>query len=104
MRAAKTDTNQAGIVKDLRAIPGVEVDLNHNDILVGFRGVTYWFEVKNPDKVGKDGKIIPSAIRDSQVKLLDTWTGHYELVWSLEQILRRLGINEQVKKGKDIQA
>lgn len=93
--AAKTDTNQKEIVKALRSIPGVSVAPNHDDILVGFKGFTYWFEVKNPNKVGKNNKIRPSALQQSQVDLLQGWTGHYSVVWSVEQILKEMGINER---------
>ena len=92
-KAAKIDANQPAIVKALRAIPGVTVQLGMDDILVGYKGITYWFEIKEPEKVSKKtGKILDSAIKPSQMKLLDTWTGHYSIVWSLDQILTELGI------------
>jgi hypothetical protein len=92
-KAAKIDANQPAIVKALRAIPGVTVQLGMDDILVGYNGITYWFEIKEPEKVSKKtGKILDSAIKPSQMKLLDTWTGHYSIVWSLGQILTELGI------------
>ena len=91
--AAKIDSNQAGIVGKLRKIPGVSVELSHDDILVGYKKKTYWFEIKNPDLVSKKtGKIIDSAIKTDQKRLLRDFTGHYEIVWSVEQILKTLGI------------
>ena len=92
-RAAKIDANQPAIVKALRKIPDVTVQTGMDDLLVGYKGFTYWFEIKEPEKVSKKtGKILDSAIKPSQMKLLDTWTGHYSIVWSLEQILAELGI------------
>jgi hypothetical protein len=91
--AAKIDENQPDIVKTLRSIPGVTVELNHDDILVGYKGVTYWFEIKDPAKtLNKDGTYRKGAIKPSQKKLLKEWTGHYEVVNSIDQILKTLVI------------
>jgi hypothetical protein len=92
-RAAKIDANQPAIVKALRNIPGVTVQTGMDDLLVGYKGFTYWYELKEPEKVSKKtGKILDSAIKPSQMKLLDTWTGHYSIVCSLDQILAELGL------------
>jgi len=91
---SKIDTNQQAIVKALRRIPGVTVEVSHDDILCGRNGVTYWFEIKEPEKClsKKTGKLLISALKPSQVELLDKWTGHYSVVWSLDQILKEIGI------------
>ena len=81
--AKKVDSNQSGIVKTLRKIPGVEVDVDRDDIFVGRNGKNYWFEIKDPSEVGKDGKIRESAIKPSQKKLLETWPGHYSITVNL---------------------
>ena len=61
-QAAKIDANQPDIVKDLRKIKGVTVELNHDDILVGYKGITYWYEIKTPESVSKQtGLILESA-------------------------------------------
>ena len=91
-RAKKIDANQPGIVKALRAISGVTVALDHDDIIVGYNGSTYWFELKTPDCVGKDGKIRESDKKDTQKKLESEWRGHYRIVWSIDQILSDIGI------------
>lgn len=86
-RKKKVDRNQGEIVKQLRAIPGVTVELDHDDILVGRNGKNYWFELKDPDQVSKrTGEILESAKEDSQVKLEENWQGHYQIVWSFDQI------------------
>jgi len=91
-QAAKTDNNQSQIVKELRQIPGVTVVTGHDDLLIGYKGKTYWFEIKDPEMVGKDGNVRPSAIKESQKSLLANYTGHYRIVWSIDQILSELEV------------
>ena len=81
-RAAKVDSNQAEIVKALRAIPGVSVALRHDDILVGYRGRTYWYEIKAGQR---------AEIKAGQAMLQNTWAGHYAIVSTLRQILSEIG-------------
>ena len=86
----KSDKNEAEIVKALRMIPSVQVQTGHDDILVGFKGKTYWFEIKNPDEVTKSGKIRRNksgGTQERQEKLRDTWTGHYKIVSTFKEIL-----------------
>ena len=91
MAPDKVDSNQEGIVKALRKIPGVTVEVGHDDILVGHKGITYWFEIKSPNCVSpKTGKIRPSKIKASQYNLLRNWKGHYSIMWSLDQILKEI--------------
>ena len=90
-RAAKIDHNQPEIVKALRNIPDVTVEVGKDDILVGFKGKTYWFEIKEPETVSpKTGEVRPSAIKPSQHKLLAEWKGHYAIVWNINQILEQI--------------
>jgi hypothetical protein len=92
-RAAKVDVNQPALVKALREIPGVTVETGHDDIMVGYRGNTYWFEVKTPDTVSpRTGKVRPSEITPSERDRVNYWQGHYSIVWSLDQILEEIGI------------
>ena len=90
----KTDANEKDIVKELRQIHGVKVETGHDDILVGYKGRTYWFEIKNPDEVNKDGqptaKKTKTAIK--QKKLAEEFTGHYKIVYCIEQIFAEIGI------------
>jgi len=80
VRHKKVDANQPDIVKELRAL-GYSVELNHDDILVGHRGKTYWFEIKTDEK---------AEVKKSQKKLLAEWRGHYAIVWSTEMILEEI--------------
>jgi hypothetical protein len=92
-RAARKDTNEKEIVDNLLMFPGVSVDVNRDDIFVGYLGVNYWYEIKNPEVIStKTGKVQPSKIKDSQVKLLKNWKGHYKIVSTLEEILIDIGI------------
>ena len=87
-RAKKVDSNQADIVKALRTMAGVTVSLDHDDIFVGYRGLNYWFEIKNPGAVSKKtGKIKESAKKESQKILEQFWCGHYRIVSSLDEIV-----------------
>lgn len=94
-RAARIDKNQKDIVDQLRQIPGVQVELDHDDILVGYKGHTYWFEIKSERAANKQGKVFDCELKDSQKKLRDGWPGHYSIVSSLDQILEEIGITTQ---------
>jgi len=92
-RAQRTDDNQADIVKALRDIPGVSVDVGHDDILVGYEGKTYWFEIKHPSAVSPlTGFVRPSEKTQTERNRETYWEGHYSIVWSFEQILDEIGI------------
>ena len=87
-RNAKIDNNQNEIVKVLRSLPGISVELSHDDILVGFKGKTYWYEIKPPEALSKKtGLINESFLKPSQIKLLREWTGHYRVVTSVDEIM-----------------
>lgn len=97
--ANRIDANQPEIVKSLRSIPGVTVKPDHDDIIVGYQGRTYWFEIKDPKKtLNKNGTVKPNAIKPSQVDMLNEYTGHYAIVWSLDDILDELGIKPNPDK------
>jgi hypothetical protein len=97
-RANRTDGNQSAIVEWLRALPGVSVAVEHDDIIVGYQGRNYWFEVKNPETCFlADGiTFTATAIKKSQSKIRATWSGQYEIVWSVEQILKTIEFNRKV--------
>ena len=67
---------------------GATVQTGMDDILVGYNGKTYWFEIKDPAKTLKEnGTYKAEAIKDSQIKLANEWKGHYKIVHSFEQII-----------------
>jgi hypothetical protein len=93
--AAKVDANQNQIVEDLRKIPGLSIELGHDDILVGWQGRTYWYEIKNPEKANKKGEVYPSAIKPDQKRLIAEFKGHYKIVTTTEEILDDIGIRRK---------
>ena len=76
-RAAKVDANQSEIVKELRE-KGYSVEVGHDDILVGYKGFTFWYEIKAHAR---------SVIKPSQILLLAEWHGHYKIVWTARMII-----------------
>lgn len=86
-RAAKVDTNQSQVVRELRQIPGVSVFPTHMvgggfpDLVVGWRGVTILVELKDPDRPPSARKLTP----DEQA-FCDSWTGAYMIATSAEEI------------------
>jgi len=92
-RAAKVDGSQDSIVQALRKIPHISVEVGHDDIFVGYKGRNFWFELKSQSTVSKKtGKVRHSAIKESQHNLIKHWTGHYEIVWKIDQILAAIGL------------
>ena len=85
-RADRIDENQTDIVKQLRKVPGVTVEPGHEDILVGYKGITYWYEIKRPDQLKKDGTFKAGTIKPSQEKLQADWKGHYKVVTGAAEI------------------
>ena len=77
-RAARIDTNQPQIVKDLRKM-GFSAEPGHDDIIVGKRGLTLWVEIKNPDG---------GRLKSSQKKLLAEFKGAYLVAETTEEIVR----------------
>jgi hypothetical protein len=97
-RKKKIDSNQTELVRQLRSIPGVTVETDKDDLLIG-RVVngeprTFWVEIKNPAAVKKNGELRKGALRDSQKKIKQEWKGQYLVAWTLEQILQEIGITK----------
>lgn len=92
-RKDKVDNNQAKIVSDLEKLPGITVETGHDDILVGYNGKTFWFEIKNPDRCRseKTGKLLDSCLKDDQKRIKETFTGQYDIVFSVGEILVIIG-------------
>lgn len=93
--ARRTDGNQAAIVAALRKIPGVTVAPGHDDILVGFRGLTHWYEIKAERAVSRrTGRVRAGEKQKSQKRLETEWRGHYKVVTGVEEILADLGLTK----------
>ena len=84
--AANKDLNEPQIVIDLRGL-GVSIEQNHDDLLCGFQGLTFWYELKSERALDKNGNVYEFELKPSQKTLLATWRGHYKIVSSLEQII-----------------
>lgn len=82
--ARKVDANQQEIVNTLRAIPGVAVVVIEKplDLMVGYSGVNFMFEIKNPD--GRN------RLTPDQEEFLEHWPGHAEVVTSALEIINRI--------------
>ena len=86
--AKKIDSNQKQIVAALRKLPGVSVVVDKDDIVLGFRNYTMWYEFKNPNKISKkNGELLESAKTPRQKDLDKTYTGHRKYVTTFEEIL-----------------
>jgi len=87
LRKARVDGNQKEIVKQLRAI-GATVLHTHQlkncfDILVGWKGKNFAFEIKDSAK--------PKSARqltEGEQKFFDIWRGQVDKVESFEEIMK----------------
>ena len=101
-QAAKVDGNQPEIVRQLRAIPGVTVETGHDDILVGYRSKTHWYELKALDAISKrTGRVKDSELTGAEQMRLLYFTGHYKIVWTLDMILEDMGIKNPAETIDD---
>ena len=91
-RAARVDDNQKEIVDALEKL-GVTVAVGHDDIFCGHKGKNYWFELKNPNTANKKGGYHKGRVKETQIKLKETWGGQYDIVHDLNQILEIMGIS-----------
>lgn len=88
MSAKRVDANQASIVADLRAIGATVLHLHAvgqgcPDILVGFRGENYLFEIKSPK-----GRLTPG-----QEGWHSLWWGQVAVIRCLEDALAIMGLD-----------
>ncbi|MBL4891445.1 MAG: hypothetical protein JKX91_06420 [Rhizobiaceae bacterium] len=84
--AKKIDANQPEIVRKLRKVPGVKVLLDKDDILVGYKGRNYLYEIKQDPT---------SEVKPGQYKLLQEFKGHYMFAFCVEDILEDIGITKR---------
>ena len=88
MRARKTDTNQAALVKQMRKI-GLSVFITSGvgdgflDIVAGIRGINYLFEIKDPDKC-------PSArkLTQDEQDFFNSWKGQVHKVETIDDVIK----------------
>ena len=86
--AANVDKSQKEIVRQLIEM-GATVEPGHDDILVGFMGLTFWFEIKTPStKARTPMKPRGFSMRKTEEKqqaLRDRWRGQLDKVCTFEQ-------------------
>lgn len=93
MRVRKADANQSRLVSQIRKIPGATVRHTHTvgdgftDIVVGFRGLNYLFEIKDPDKPLSQRKLT-----DDEEQFFKEWTGQADVVETIDDVLKILKI------------
>lgn len=85
-QTGRTDQNQEDIVKKL-IMAGISVEVGHDDVLCGYNGRTFWFEIKRPEQANKKGMVFNSSKKDKQKRLEQKWKGHYKIVTTLQEIL-----------------
>ncbi len=87
-RAARVDRNQPEIVRALRDI-GATVQHIHMigggcpDILVGYRGTSYVFEIKDSAKPPSKRRLTPM-----EAKWHDNWRGQVAIVTSIDEAIK----------------
>jgi hypothetical protein len=87
----KVDDNQKHIVDALRKIPGISVFSTHTigkgvpDIVVGYCGQNYLFEIKDGAKPPSQQKLTPM-----EVTFFEKWKGQVCVATCLEDILIEL--------------
>ena len=87
----RTDGNQSDIVDALRDV-GATVEIlssvgkDFPDVIVGFRGVNYLFEIKMPE-----GKL-----SDGQIEWHHSWQGQAAVVRNRDEVLWEIGAIERI--------
>jgi len=86
-RNSKVDGNHNSIVTDLKKLKGVSVKSvatikKFLDIVVGYNGVNYLFEIKNPEYPPSARKLTP----DEKI-FHDEWTGQADVILYTKDIL-----------------
>lgn len=89
----KVDKVHSQVRDDLRALPGITVLDTHAlpkfvDLVVGWQGRSYLFEVKNThkDKLTKD-----------ELEIKNNFTGHYDVITTFEEALKIMYADNPVR-------
>ena len=85
--AAKIDANQPDLVRQIRGL-GASVLHTHTlgcgaqDIVVGFRGINYLFEIKDPNKPQSARKLTPD-----EEKFHMSWRGSIYIIETIDDVV-----------------
>jgi len=96
MRRARVDTNQTEIVKQLRLL-GCTVLHVHQlkgcfDILVGYRGRNFAFEIKDPNQPPSKRKLTAG-----EQKFFDSWKGQVNVIETYEYAVQIMISYDRIK-------
>lgn len=93
MKICRVDANQKQIINSLRMIPSISVFPTHMvgkgfpDIVVGYKGKNYLFEIKDDAKTKSQTKLT-----QAEEKFHSAWSGQVDTIKTIEQILSILKI------------
>lgn len=100
---ARTDDNQAAIMEELRRrVPDCSVQSlaacgkGVPDLLVGYTGLNWLFELKDPDKPPSKTRLTPD-----QLRWHEAWKGQIHKVFSAGEIMVLIGADDREKKESD---
>ena len=87
---ARVDANHPQIVSELRkysdiTVRSVATIKNFLDIVVGYDGRNYLFEIKDPEKPPSARKLTPG-----EKKFMDEWKGQAEIALTTQDILQSI--------------
>ena len=89
----KTDANHKIIIDQLRKIPGISVFSTHTigkgfpDIVTGYKGLNYLFEIKDGSKVKSAQKLT-----EDEVKFHAKWNGQINIITTFEEAISIMGV------------
>lgn len=95
MRAKRTDGNQTDIVETLRKC-GVSVSITSAlgngfpDIVCGYRGANYLFEIKDPAQPPSKRRLTPDEEEWHQA-----WRGRVYVIHSAHEAMEYMGVTKQ---------
>jgi hypothetical protein len=84
----KTDHNHAKIISQCRTIPALSIFSTHTlgkgfpDIVIGYNGCNYLFEIKDGNKPKSQTKLTPH-----EETFHSTWKGQVHIIYNIEDIL-----------------
>ena len=89
MRASRVDDNQKEIVQSLRKF-GCSVYIVSQlkgfcDIVVGWRGYNYLFEIKDPNKPPSQRKLTPK-----EKEFHESWNGQVAVIYTADDVVKIL--------------
>jgi len=89
----RTDANHKQIIDQIRQISFASVFSTHElgkgfpDIVVGFRGINYLFEIKDGKKSASQKKLT-----EAEIKFRNNWMGQVHIIEKIEDVLEILKI------------